>query len=77
MLIGGLIRSSDSEQETGVPVLGKMPLLGRLFRGDSGTHRRTELMVMIIPYILNGPDEAESLRDELQQGRMRVIYPES
>lgn len=76
VLIGGLIRTSDSDAETGVPVLGKLPYLGKLFRGDSGTQRRTELMVMIIPYILNGPDEAESLRDELQQGRMRVIYPE-
>jgi len=75
VLIGGLIRSSDSEAETGVPVLGKLPGIGKLFRGDSGTQRRTELMVMIIPYILNGPDEAESLRDELQKDRMQIIYP--
>jgi len=34
---------------------------------------RTELMVMIIPYILNSPEEAESLVDELQIERMRVI----
>jgi len=75
VLIGGLIRSSDSDAETGIPVLGKLPGIGKLFRGDSGTQRRTELMVMIIPYILNGPDEAESLQDEFQKGRMRIIYP--
>lgn len=76
VLIGGLIRSNDSDVETGIPGLGKLPVLGKLFRGDSGSQNRTELMVMIIPYILNGPDEVESLADQLQEERMRIIYPE-
>ena len=73
VLIGGLIRSNDGDGEVGVPVLGKLPGIGRLFRGENMEQTRTELMVMIIPYILNSPEEAESLVDELQIERMRVI----
>jgi general secretion pathway protein D len=73
VLIGGLISSTTSENERGVPILGKLPLIGKLFRTDGNTQIRTELMVMIIPYILTSPDEAESLTDELQQSRIQSL----
>lgn len=73
VLIGGLIRSNDGDGEVGIPVLGKLPGIGRLFRGENMEQTRTELMVMIIPYILNSPEEAESLVDELQVERMQLI----
>ena len=73
VLIGGLIRSTDGEGETGVPLLGKLPGIGRLFRGNNSSDSRTELMVMIIPYILNSPQEAEMMTDELQKARLKII----
>ncbi|MFC4700071.1 type II and III secretion system protein [Glaciecola siphonariae] len=73
VLIGGLISSTTSEGQRGVPILGKLPLIGNLFRTNSNNQDRTELMVMIIPYILSSPDEAESLTDELQQSRLQFL----
>tara|TARA_B100002049_G_scaffold216480_1_gene182436 strand:- start:91 stop:618 length:528 start_codon:yes stop_codon:yes gene_type:complete len=73
VLIGGLIRATDVNGERGVPVLGKLPLLGKLFRGDSLQNNRTELMMMVIPYILSNPDEVESLSDEMQIERLELI----
>ena len=73
VLIGGLIRSTDGEGETGIPLLGKLPGVGRLFRGNNSSDSRTELMVMIIPYILNSPQEAEMMTDELQKARLKII----
>lgn len=73
VLIGGLIRANEGEGEVGVPVLGKLPGIGKLFRGDNMEQRRTELVIMIIPYILSSPEEVESLSDELQKARMDVI----
>ncbi|NVK55276.1 MAG: type II and III secretion system protein [Alteromonadaceae bacterium] len=72
-LIGGLIRSKDDGNEVGVPVLGKLPGIGRLFRGDGSGQQRTELMIMIIPYILNSPDEVEGLTDDLQRARLESL----
>lgn len=73
VLIGGLIRSNDGGGERGIPVLGKLPVVGNLFKGQNSEVRRTELMIMIIPYILNSPDEAEDLVDELQENRIREL----
>jgi|GEM_PF-1904892 len=73
VLIGGLISSTTSEGEQGVPILGRLPVIGKLFRTDTNTQDRTELMVMIIPYVLNSPGEAEGLTDELQNERMQSL----
>ncbi|WP_102798350.1 type II and III secretion system protein [Bowmanella denitrificans] len=70
VLLGGLIRSTSTVTDTGVPMLGKLPLLGKLFRNDNEERKRTELMIMVIPYVLSTPHEAEALTDELQRARM-------
>ncbi|MBC3764945.1 type II and III secretion system protein [Neptunicella marina] len=70
VLLGGLISSTTSKGQQGVPVLGKLPLIGNLFSTDKNSQVRTELMIMIIPYVLNSPDEAERLTDDLQKARI-------
>jgi general secretion pathway protein D len=73
VLLGGLISSTTSKGQTGVPILGRLPFIGKLFNTDSDSQDRTELMIMIIPYVLNSPDEAERLTDELQQARIENL----
>jgi general secretion pathway protein D len=70
VLLGGLISSTTSAGKQGIPILGRLPFIGKLFRSDTENQDRTELMIMIIPYILNSPEEAEQLTDELQKNRM-------
>jgi general secretion pathway protein D len=70
VLLGGLISSTTSVGNQGVPILGRLPMIGKLFSTDTNTQDRTELMIMIIPYILNSPGEAEQLTDELQKARI-------
>ncbi|WP_206018892.1 type II secretion system protein GspD [Rubritalea profundi] len=54
--IGGLIRTENSYSVDKVPVIGDIPLLGRLFRRDKTTSRKTELIILITPHIINGGD---------------------
>ena len=51
-MLGGLIREDDVTTRTQVPILGDIPLLGRLFRSNSVTKRKNNLMVFIRPVIL-------------------------
>ena len=76
VLLGGLIASNTDKIQTGIPLLGKIPYLGRLFSSENESQVRTELMIMIIPYVLNSPDEAERLTDELQQSRIEDLSAE-
>lgn len=52
VLMGGLISDNRSGGQTGVPWLGKLPGLGRLFRVDSRQRDRTELLVLVTPYVM-------------------------
>lgn len=66
VLLGGLIRTKRSDGETYVPILGKLPLLGRLFKADSDNKERTELLVMVVPYVLDDADEAEAITKQFR-----------
>ena len=59
LVLGGLIRDEVKETETKVPLLGDIPLLGRLFRGSSSSLVKSNLMVFIHPIIL--PDRQSGL----------------
>ncbi|NDY96319.1 secretin N-terminal domain-containing protein [Wenzhouxiangella limi] len=63
LMLGGLISENRSEGTSGVPGFSRIPLLGRLFRSDGASSNRTELVILMIPYILPGHDEAEKITE--------------
>ena len=64
VLLGGLISESRSKGDSGVPGLGAIPLLGRIFRGNVSSTDRTELVMMIVPYIIENPEEATQISEQ-------------
>ena len=64
VILGGLISETKSKSKSEVPVLGDMPLVGKLFSSSSSSVVKTELIVMITPYIL---DEFNSYKEISQQ----------
>ncbi len=58
IILGGLIEDSRNESEQSVPVLGRIPLIGGLFRYKQKTGKRTNLMVFLRPVIIYGPQDA-------------------
>ncbi len=67
LLMGGLIANNQSSGETGLPGLAKMPLVGRLFRNDTYNNDRTELMIMVVPYVITDHEEGWRLTESLKQ----------
>ena len=60
IMLGGYIRQSKTKNNSGVPYLKDIPLLGYFFRNTSKSDERSELLVFIRPTILNDP---ESIRE--------------
>ena len=58
LVLGGLIDEQLRENEQRVPVLGRIPVLGGLFRSQSTELVRTNLMVFIRPTILRDSAQA-------------------
>lgn len=54
--IGGIYENDRRDDVTRVPVLGKIPVLGALFRHRSRRERTAELVVYITPRVVGAPD---------------------
>ncbi len=52
--IGGLIQETESEAFNKVPILGDIPLVGRLFRNRRKDMHRSELVIFITPHVFTG-----------------------
>lgn len=61
LVLGGLISDEDQQQISKVPVLGDMPLVGRLFRSTSNKTIKRNLMVFIHPLIVDSGETATDI----------------
>lgn len=51
IVIGGIYTEKDSESESGIPLLAKIPLFGWLFKKETKTKDKTELLIFLTPRI--------------------------
>ena len=65
MLLGGLISKTGSDTKTKVPLLGDIPAVGRLFQSRSRTGVRTEMLMLITPYIVEDASQARAITDAI------------
>ena len=64
LILGGLIEDTFTQSESKVPLLGDIPLLGRLFKSASKGKDQQVLMMFIRPTIIRNPEDAKNLSDE-------------
>lgn len=60
VVLGGLINKTDRESSTKIPLLGDIPLLGWLFSSHNKSDSQGELIVLLTPYVLMTPEEADA-----------------
>jgi len=56
VILGGLISERTSEEESGIPILKDLPLLGYLFKSTLETTEKTTLLFFIRPRLIEGSD---------------------
>ncbi|MGH8039033.1 MAG: type II secretion system secretin GspD [Stenotrophomonas sp.] len=61
MVLGGLLEDSVSHGRDAVPGLGRIPLLGALFRSDTRSRAKTNLMVFLRPHVVRDPAAGQRL----------------
>ncbi|KQR41391.1 type II secretion system secretin GspD [Acidovorax sp. Leaf160] len=70
VVLGGLIKDTQSNNKSGVPLLQDIPLVGNLFSTNSRGGNRTELLVILTPRVVRTDPEirevSEDLRDRLR-----------
>ncbi|HET7655544.1 MAG TPA: secretin N-terminal domain-containing protein, partial [Luteimonas sp.] len=77
VLIGGLMSRRNTRSDGGIPLLKDVPLVGNLFKTQDRGHTKTELVLMIVPYIVETDDQATSLTRSMSARYDLIDVPES
>ncbi len=83
LLMGGLTRTRTMATESKVPILGDIPLLGRLFRYDSTENWQSHLVLIIRPTVLDEEEPNTGFEDRsmkminaMSKGTGKTLDPE-
>ena len=68
VLLGGLISENNSSGDSKVPLLGDVPILGNLFKSESESSEKTELVIFITPRIIERTEQWEEIRKTIADG---------
>jgi type IV pilus assembly protein PilQ len=60
VVIGGVLKTQDDNTVSGLPWLQKIPVLGWLFKSDSTSRQKRQLLIFVTPKILRGSGFSES-----------------
>ncbi len=66
IVVGGIIRKKQKQVESKLPILGDIPLLGRLFKSTETAMEDAEIVIIITPHIVDikNPDDLEKLKEK-------------
>jgi general secretion pathway protein D len=64
--LAGLIRDTTSRENSGVPWLKDIPLLGALASSQDNSRTRTELLILLTPRVVHDQRDARALTDDLR-----------
>ena len=78
IVLGGLLQDEYSGNQEKVPLLGDIPLLGNLFKTESRSRKKTNLMVFLRPVVVRDSAAAEQLsldRYDLMRSGQQASQP--
>jgi len=67
VVIGGMIQERDVYSVSKVPLLGDIPLLGYLFKYSTKQHKKTNLLILLTPYIIKDQLDLQSIRERKER----------
>lgn len=76
-VLGGLIRDRESETVNQVPGLGSIPLLGWLFKSRQKAKEKVNLLLVMVPHIIDSPDDVRRIHERRDKERLEFIERET
>jgi len=67
IILGGLMKNSGGTSVTKVPILGDIPVLGRLFTTNGEAESQVNVVIYLTPYIVRKSDDLKRLRGALNE----------
>ncbi|MBQ9817153.1 MAG: type II secretion system secretin GspD [Proteobacteria bacterium] len=73
VVLGGLVRDSESQSVSKVPLLGDIPVLGYLFRSTETTIQKQNLLLLLTPYIIESSADLDKITKRKQAERDEFV----
>lgn len=73
VVIGGLVRDAVQNGETKIPILGDIPVLGFLFKNTQKTKTKSNLLLVLTPYVIRDQDDLRAIFERKMQERQEFI----
>lgn len=73
VVIGGLVRERETIDESKMPLLGDLPLLGWLFKRQKRVKEKVNLLLVITPYIIRTPDDFRRIYERKMAERKEFV----
>jgi general secretion pathway protein D len=64
--LGGLIQKSQTTGRTQIPIIGDIPVLGSVFKEKNDDLEKTELLILLKPYVMRNLIEARQITEEFK-----------
>jgi len=74
VMLGGLISENKSSGASSVPFFGSLPVLGHLFRSDTSSSDKTELVILVTPKIVQNTDDWQRVKQSFIQGLENLTF---
>lgn len=76
IVLGGLITENKLDSERGIPGLYRIPVLGKLFGATEQSTKRTELLVLLTPQVVESQQDATEITEEFRR-RLKNLHHET
>jgi general secretion pathway protein D len=73
IVLGGLQKEGSAESVQKVPFLGDIPLLGRLFQTRARQRVKQDLLIILTPYVVRGPEDLRRIHDRKDAERREFL----
>ncbi|HVU03113.1 MAG TPA: type II secretion system secretin GspD, partial [Polyangiaceae bacterium] len=73
VVIGGLMRDTMTKSKAKIPVLGDLPVLGFLFRSSKNEMRKTNLLLILTPYVIRDQEDLRKVFERKMQERQEFL----
>jgi len=67
LVLGGLIKETKTKNQTGVPFLMDIPIIGRLFSSSSWSLNRSEVVLLITPHVISNKTDVDVITESFKK----------
>jgi general secretion pathway protein D len=73
VVIGGLMRNVQATEQTKLPILGDLPVIGALFRNTRKLASKTNLLLILTPYVINSQEDLRRVFSRKMEERQQLL----